>query len=69
MKEAIISGTGTYPVVGSYERRAVHFDDLGQRGLDGMAIGLVNNVAVFPLPRDEILPHVEQLGLREPASG
>jgi hypothetical protein len=31
-----------------------------------MAIGLVNYIDEFPILRDEILPRMERLGLREP---
>ena len=64
MKEAIISGTGTYPVVGSYDEVAERFRFLSDCGLSGMAIGLVNYVEDMPVIRDEILPRMVNLGLR-----
>lgn len=64
MKEAIISGTGTYPVIGSYDEVAEKFKFLADCGLNGMAIGLVNYVDDMPIVRDEILPRMQRLGLR-----
>lgn len=64
MKEAIISGTGTYPIVGSYDHVAEELQRLSALGIDGMAIGLVNYIADFPALRDEILPRMQRLGLR-----
>jgi hypothetical protein len=40
---------------------------LSEAGLDGMAVGLVNYIDEFPVVRDEILPRLERLGLRQPA--
>ena len=64
MKEAIISGTGTYPIVGSYDDVAEEFRRINALGVDGMAIGLVNYIGDFPALRDEILPRMRRLGLR-----
>jgi FMNH2-dependent dimethyl sulfone monooxygenase len=64
MKEAIISGTGTYPVVGSYDEVVECFKFLADCGLNGMAIGLVNYIEDMPVIRDEILPRMQQVGLR-----
>jgi alkanesulfonate monooxygenase SsuD/methylene tetrahydromethanopterin reductase-like flavin-dependent oxidoreductase (luciferase family) len=65
MKEVIISGTGTYPVVGSYDAVADRFRQLSDCGLDGMAVGLVNYIDDMPALRDEVLPRLQRLGLRE----
>jgi alkanesulfonate monooxygenase SsuD/methylene tetrahydromethanopterin reductase-like flavin-dependent oxidoreductase (luciferase family) len=65
MKAAIISGTGTYPVVGSYDEVAGEFRRIGELGIDGMAIGLVNYIDDMPALRDEVLPRLQRLGLRE----
>lgn len=66
LKERMISGLGTYPVVGSYDDVAETFRRLRDAGLDGMAIGLVNYIDDFPMLRDEVLPRMERLGLRRP---
>ena len=62
MKEVIISGTGTYPVVGSYDDAAETFRRMSDYGLNGMAVGLVNYIGDFPMLRDEVLPRLERLG-------
>jgi alkanesulfonate monooxygenase SsuD/methylene tetrahydromethanopterin reductase-like flavin-dependent oxidoreductase (luciferase family) len=68
LKERLISGVGTYPMVGSYDEVADEFRRMSECGLDGMAIGLVNYITDFPTLRDEILPRLERLGLRLPAA-
>jgi dimethylsulfone monooxygenase len=65
MKERFISGTGTFPVIGSYDDAAATLARLAEAGLDGMAVGLVNYITEMPTVRDEILPRLERLGLRE----
>ena len=67
LKERMISGLGTFPVIGSYDDVAEAFQRLHQAGLDGIAIGMVNYIDEFPMLRDEILPRMERLGLRHPA--
>ena len=67
LKERMISGLGTFPVIGSYDDVAETFQRLHEAGLDGMAIGMVNYIDEFPMLRDEILPRLERLGLRHPA--
>jgi alkanesulfonate monooxygenase SsuD/methylene tetrahydromethanopterin reductase-like flavin-dependent oxidoreductase (luciferase family) len=66
LKERMISGIGTYPVVGSYDDVAETFARMSEAGLDGMAIGLVNYVSEFPHLRDGVLPRMERLGIRQP---
>jgi hypothetical protein len=38
---------------------------MAESGLDGIALGLVNYINDMPLLRDEVLPRLERLGLRE----
>ena len=66
LKERLISGVGTYPVIGSYDSVAEQFKQMSDAGLGGMAIGLVNYITEFPHLRDEVLPRMERLGLRMP---
>jgi dimethylsulfone monooxygenase len=66
MTERHVSGIGTMPVVGTYDEVAALFKRMSDAGLDGMAVGLVNYVDEFPILRDEILPRMERLGLRQP---
>jgi alkanesulfonate monooxygenase SsuD/methylene tetrahydromethanopterin reductase-like flavin-dependent oxidoreductase (luciferase family) len=67
-KERLISGVGTYPVIGSYDDVAETFQRLSEAGIDGMALGLVNYISEFPHLRDGVLPRMERLGLRKPAA-
>jgi FMNH2-dependent dimethyl sulfone monooxygenase len=64
IKERMISGLGTYPVIGSYDEVAESFKRMSEAGLNGMALGLVNFIGDMPVLRDEILPRMRRLGLR-----
>jgi alkanesulfonate monooxygenase SsuD/methylene tetrahydromethanopterin reductase-like flavin-dependent oxidoreductase (luciferase family) len=66
MMERFISGGGTFPVIGSYDEVAEKFKRLSDAGLDGMAISTVNYVQEMPIIRNEVLPRLERLGLRQP---
>jgi FMNH2-dependent dimethyl sulfone monooxygenase len=66
MMERFISGGGTFPVIGSYDEVAATLKRLSDAGLDGMALASVNYVQEMPVIRDELLPRLERLGLREP---
>jgi alkanesulfonate monooxygenase SsuD/methylene tetrahydromethanopterin reductase-like flavin-dependent oxidoreductase (luciferase family) len=65
MMERFISGGGTFPVIGSYDEVAATFKRLADAGLDGMAIAAVNYLQEMPVIRDEVLPRLERLGLRQ----
>jgi alkanesulfonate monooxygenase SsuD/methylene tetrahydromethanopterin reductase-like flavin-dependent oxidoreductase (luciferase family) len=66
MMERFISGGGTFPVIGSYDEVAATLKRLSDAGLDGMALASVNYVQEMPVIRDELLPRLERLGLRQP---
>jgi alkanesulfonate monooxygenase SsuD/methylene tetrahydromethanopterin reductase-like flavin-dependent oxidoreductase (luciferase family) len=66
MMERFISGGGTFPVIGSYDEVAATLKRLSNAGLDGMALASVNYVQEMPAIRDELLPRLERLGLRQP---
>ena len=68
LTERMISGVGTYPVIGSYDGVVEQYRKMSECGVDGIAIGLVNYITDFPVLRDEILPRMERLGLRLPVS-
>lgn len=67
VKERVVSGTGTFPVIGSPDHCAATFKRLNDAGLDGMALGLVNYINELPFIQAELLPRMERLGLRVPA--
>ena len=58
-------GAGT-ALVGSYDEVAAILKRLSDAGLNGMALASVNYVQEMPIIRDEVLPRLERLGLREP---
>jgi FMNH2-dependent dimethyl sulfone monooxygenase len=66
LKERLISGLGTWPIVGSYDECAAEFKRLSDAGLDGMALGLVNYIDEFPHFM-EVVGRMEKAGLRLPA--
>ncbi len=66
MKERLVSGTGTFPIVGDPDAVAGTFKRISDAGIDGMAIGLINFIDEIPLLRDEVLPRMARLGLRKP---
>ena len=67
MKERLIGGIGTWPIVGDPDSVAETIARIHAAGIDGMAIGLIDYIADLPLIRDEVLPRLERLGLRRPA--
>jgi dimethylsulfone monooxygenase len=68
MQERFISGGGTFPVIGSFDQAAETYKRLADAGMNGMAVGLVNYVQEMPNIRDELLPRMARLGLREAAA-
>ena len=65
LKARLISGAG-FPLVGSYDDAVETIQRLYGAGLDGLALGMINYVNDFPVIRDELLPRMERVGLREP---
>jgi alkanesulfonate monooxygenase SsuD/methylene tetrahydromethanopterin reductase-like flavin-dependent oxidoreductase (luciferase family) len=65
LMERFISGGGTFPVIGTFDEVAATFKRLSDAGLDGMALASVNYVQEMPIIRDELLPRLERLGLRD----
>jgi dimethylsulfone monooxygenase len=65
LKARLISGAG-FPIVGSYDDAVETMLRLSNAGLDGFALGMINYVNDFPHIRDELLPRMERVGLREP---
>jgi alkanesulfonate monooxygenase SsuD/methylene tetrahydromethanopterin reductase-like flavin-dependent oxidoreductase (luciferase family) len=63
LKERLISGTGTYPVVGSYDDCAAEFARMADAGLGGMAVGLFDFITELPTLQ-EVMARMQRLGLR-----
>jgi len=68
MKRRFIGGCGTWPVVGSYDDVVDTYSRFSAAGLQGMAVGLIHYIDEFPHLRDEVLPRMERVGLREPVN-
>ena len=67
IKERLISGIGTFPIIGSPDHVAATLQRISDAGIDGMAIGLINYINEMPILRDEVLPRMARLGLRQAA--
>lgn len=68
LRERLVSGGGTYPVIGSYDDCAAEFERMADAGLGGMAVGLFDYLAEFP-HLIEVAARLERLGLRRAAAG
>jgi alkanesulfonate monooxygenase SsuD/methylene tetrahydromethanopterin reductase-like flavin-dependent oxidoreductase (luciferase family) len=66
-RERFVGGHGGYPIVGDPDVVAAELERISDIGLDGLAFGLVDFLAEFPLLRDEVFPRLEAKGLRVPA--
>jgi alkanesulfonate monooxygenase SsuD/methylene tetrahydromethanopterin reductase-like flavin-dependent oxidoreductase (luciferase family) len=62
------AGYGGYPCVGDPDAVAGELAKISAVGFAGLALGLVNYLDEFPYFRDEVLPRLERLGLREPVA-
>jgi len=58
---------GTFLALGSYDDVAETYRELHEAGLDGIAVGMIDYADTFDRLRDEILPRLERMGLRQPA--
>jgi FMNH2-dependent dimethyl sulfone monooxygenase len=63
-----IGGNGSYPMIGSPDDIANELKMISDLGYDGMAASFVNYLDEFPYFRDEVLPRLERLGLRQRGS-
>ena len=64
------SGTsiGGFPYIGTPDKMAEELATVGRAGLRGVALSFVNYLDDLPYFRDEVLPRLERMGLREPRS-
>lgn len=69
LKERIISGSGTHLIKGDYDEVAAYFKRLYDSGFNGMAVSMIDYIPEFETFRDEIVPRLERMGLREPFRG
>jgi alkanesulfonate monooxygenase SsuD/methylene tetrahydromethanopterin reductase-like flavin-dependent oxidoreductase (luciferase family) len=61
------AGHGGYGLVGDPERIANELAKIAAAGVEGICFSFVNYVDEFPFFRDEVLPRLERMGLREKA--
>jgi alkanesulfonate monooxygenase SsuD/methylene tetrahydromethanopterin reductase-like flavin-dependent oxidoreductase (luciferase family) len=66
LKERLITGVGTFLARGSYDDVAETYRQLHEAGLDGLAVGMIDYADTFERLRDEVLPRLERMGLRQP---
>ena len=62
------AGHGTYPLVGTPDAVAGALAKISEVGFAGCALSFVDYTREFPYFRDEVLPRLEKLGLREPVT-
>lgn len=66
MRVRLIAGYGGWPCIGDPDHVARELATISAAGYDGVALGFVDYLAEFPYFRDEVLPRLEKLGLRQP---
>ena len=68
IRRRMAAGFGGCPIVGDPDHVAAQLQRLSTAGFSGFAFSHVNYLSEFPLFRDEVLPRLERLGLRQPAA-
>jgi len=63
-RDRFAAGHGAFPLVGTPDHIADELEKLSQTGLRGTTLAFVDYVKEFPYFRDEVLPRLEQKGLR-----
>jgi FMNH2-dependent dimethyl sulfone monooxygenase len=63
------AGHGGFPMVGTPDHVAGEMAKASAAGYTGVAFSFVNYLTEFPYFRDEVLPRLERLGIREPLAG
>jgi dimethylsulfone monooxygenase len=59
-------GIGGYPFVGTPDQVAQELASVSRAGMRGIALSFVNYLGELPYFRDEVLPRLVRLGVREP---
>jgi alkanesulfonate monooxygenase SsuD/methylene tetrahydromethanopterin reductase-like flavin-dependent oxidoreductase (luciferase family) len=65
-RQRFLGGHGVYPLIGDPDDVASELAKISQAGFIGTTITFVNYLNEFPYFRDEVLPRLERMGLREP---
>ena len=58
---------GGYPYIGTPDRIAAELANISRAGMRGIAISFVNYLNELPYFRDEVMPRLARLGVREPS--
>jgi alkanesulfonate monooxygenase SsuD/methylene tetrahydromethanopterin reductase-like flavin-dependent oxidoreductase (luciferase family) len=69
MRGRFAAGRGTYPLVGDPDTIAAELARISAAGFAGTTLSFVDYVQEFPYFRDEVLPRLERMGLRNSARG
>jgi dimethylsulfone monooxygenase len=59
-----VSGVGGFPFVGTPDKVADEFADIGRAGVRGIAVSFVNYLEEVPYFCSEVLPRLARMGLR-----
>jgi alkanesulfonate monooxygenase SsuD/methylene tetrahydromethanopterin reductase-like flavin-dependent oxidoreductase (luciferase family) len=59
-------GHGSYPIVGTPDDVAAEYARIAELGVTGATVAAVDYLDAIPVFRDDVLPRLERLGLREP---
>ena len=62
------AGHGTYPLVGDPDHIASELAKVPNAGFTGCTLSFVDYAKEFPYFRDEVIPRLEKMGLRNPAN-
>jgi alkanesulfonate monooxygenase SsuD/methylene tetrahydromethanopterin reductase-like flavin-dependent oxidoreductase (luciferase family) len=60
------AGHGTFPLIGTPDEVARELARFSAAGFEGCTLSFVDYVKEFPYFRDEVLPRLERMGLRQP---
>ena len=63
--ERLMSGHGTFPIIGDPDEVVTVWKRISDAGIDGMAFALPNYLEDFKIIQEDVLPRLENLGLRE----
>jgi dimethylsulfone monooxygenase len=66
MRGRFAAGHGTFPLVGDPDHVANELARISAAGFEGCTLSFVDYVGEFPYFRDEVLPRLERMGLRQP---
>ena len=69
IRQRFFGGHGVYPLIGDADDVAAELAKISAAGFIGTTITFVNYVDEFPYFRDEVLPRLERMGLRQSAKG